>query len=108
MGASIPGAPGLPIGRNPDLAWGATYTFMDATDSWIENCKDGMYFREPDRWIPFSVRKEIIRRKKKPPMKSSFMKMIMACWKGTRMSQDITSQPHGHRPLQGREYHKYR
>ncbi len=67
MGASIPGAPGLPIGRNPNLAWGATYTFMDATDSWIEKCKDGMFFREPGRWVPFKVRKEIIRRKKKPP-----------------------------------------
>ncbi len=66
MGASIPGAPGLPIGRNPNLAWGATYTFMDATDSWIEKCQNGMFFREPDRWIPFRTRKEVIRRKKKP------------------------------------------
>jgi penicillin G amidase len=66
MGASIPGAPGLPVGRNPDLAWGATYTFMDATDSWIEQCRDGKYFREPDQWIPFVERKEQILRKKKP------------------------------------------
>jgi penicillin G amidase len=66
MGASIPGLPGIPVGRNPDLAWGATYTFMDATDSWVENCKDGMYLRGPDRWIPFRIRKEVIKRKKKP------------------------------------------
>lgn len=72
MGASFPGAPGLPIGRNPDLAWGATYTFMDATDSWIENCKDGKYFRAPDRWMPFRVRKETILRKKKPPIEIVF------------------------------------
>jgi penicillin amidase len=68
MGASIPGAPGLPVGRNPDLAWSATYTFMDATDSWIEQCRNGKYFREPDQWILFNERRERILRKKKPPV----------------------------------------
>jgi penicillin G amidase len=68
IGASIPGAPGLPVGRNPDLAWGATYTFMDSTDSWVENCRDGKYFREPDIWTPFAKRTETILRKKKKPM----------------------------------------
>ena len=36
MGATMPGLPAIIVGRNPDLAWGATYTFMDGTDSWIE------------------------------------------------------------------------
>ncbi|MCU0597817.1 MAG: penicillin acylase family protein [Desulfobacterales bacterium] len=72
VGASIPGAPGLPIGRNPNLAWGATYTFMDSTDSWIENCQNGKFFREPDRWVPFRVRKEVIQRKKKEPQEIIF------------------------------------
>ncbi|MFZ5571322.1 MAG: penicillin acylase family protein [Thermodesulfobacteriota bacterium] len=68
MGGTMPGTPALLVGRNPDLAWTATYTFMDGTDSWIEKCRDGKYFREPDQWLDFSRRKEIINRKKKPPV----------------------------------------
>ena len=68
MGATMPGAPALLVGRNPDLAWSATYTFMDGTDSWIEQCKDGKYFREPGQWETFKQRKEIIKRKKKDPV----------------------------------------
>ena len=64
VGGSMPGFPGVLIGRNPELAWGATYAFIDAVDSWIEQCKDGCYYREGEGWIPFQERKEIIRRKK--------------------------------------------
>jgi len=72
MGGTMPGAPALLVGRNPDLAWTATYTFMDGTDSWIEKCKDGKYFREPDQWIAFTKRTEIIKRKKKDPVSVTF------------------------------------
>ncbi len=72
MGGTMPGAPALLVGRNPDLAWTATYTFMDATDSWVEKCKDGKYFREPDQWVAFAQRKEVIQRKKKAPVTVTF------------------------------------
>ncbi|MFH2065621.1 MAG: penicillin acylase family protein [Pseudomonadota bacterium] len=72
MGGTMPGAPALLVGRNPDLAWSATYTFMDGTDSWIEQCRDGKYFREPDQWIDFSRRTEIIKRKRKDPVTVTF------------------------------------
>ncbi len=72
MGGTMPGAPALLVGRNPDLAWSATYTFMDSSDSWIEKCKDGSYFREPCEWTPFAERQEIIKRKKKDPVKVVF------------------------------------
>lgn len=72
MGGSMPGGPGILIGRTPDVAWGATYAFMDTVDSWIERCKDGEYYREPGRWIPFRQRKEVIRRKKKGPVEVTF------------------------------------
>ena len=68
MGGSMPGMPGIFIGRNPDIAWGVTYAFMDATDSWVEYCKDGRYYREPNRWEAFNQRKETIQRKKKAPV----------------------------------------
>ncbi len=72
MGGSMPGSPGILSGRNPDVAWGATYAFMDAIDSWIERCKDGRYYREPDDWLPFRERKERIIRKKKAPVEVTF------------------------------------
>lgn len=61
--ATMPGLPGLLLGRNNDLAWGVTYTFMDTIDSWIEDCRDGLYRRE-DIWLPFKQRTEVIQRKK--------------------------------------------
>src|SRR5262249_12058190 len=65
IGATIPGLPAMLVGRTPDLAWGATYTFMDTVDAWSEHCKGGRY-RRGDAWEPFRVRQETIRRKKKP------------------------------------------
>jgi len=68
MGASVPGGPGILIGRNPDLAWGVTYAFADMTDSWIEQCRDGACFRGNAGWKPFVERKEMIHRKGKSPV----------------------------------------
>ncbi len=61
--ATMPGMPILLISRNNNLAWGATYSFMDATDSWIEQCKDGKYFKD-NNWHKFNERVEVIERKK--------------------------------------------
>ncbi len=73
MGASMPGMPGMLVGRSPDLAWGATYAFADASDSWIEHCRNGCCYREKDdTWQPFQVRKETVKRKKKPPVEITF------------------------------------
>jgi len=72
MGGSMPGAPGILSGRNRRVAWGATYTFMDAEDSWVERCRDGKYYREDQGWVPFRVRRETIERKKKPPVEFVF------------------------------------
>ena len=72
MGGTMPGAPALLVGRNRNLAWSATYTFMDGTDSWIEKCKEGKYMREPDKWGDFTEREELIKRKKKDPVKVIF------------------------------------
>jgi penicillin G amidase len=68
MGATMPGIPGLLVGRTSRLSVGATYSFMDGVDSWIERCKDGAFYREDDGWKPFVTRKETIRRKKKEPV----------------------------------------
>ncbi len=71
LGMGMPGLPGVIVGRNQDVAWGATYTFMDTVDSWIEECKDGK-FKRGDEWQKFSERKEIIKRKKHPDVEVVF------------------------------------
>jgi len=73
MGGTMPGCPSVLVGRTNDLAWGATYSFADAVDSWIEKCKEGKYYRtDKKKWIPFQQRKEIIKRKKKDPVEIVF------------------------------------
>ncbi|MCB2145247.1 MAG: penicillin acylase family protein [Deltaproteobacteria bacterium] len=68
MGVTIPGVPGLIIGRSNHLAWSATYAYMDMLDYRIERCRDGNYFRK-DGWKPFTVREEEIKVKNKPSIR---------------------------------------
>jgi penicillin amidase len=71
MGATMPGAPGVPIGRNADVAWGITYSYMDCMDSWVEECRDG-FRRKGDGWEPLRVREGAIERRGKPPVAYRF------------------------------------
>jgi penicillin amidase len=66
LGASMPGLPAMLVGRSAHLAWGVTYSFADAVDSWVEHCLDGRYRRGEDEGIPFRQRTEVIRRTKSP------------------------------------------
>jgi penicillin amidase len=72
----MPGLPALNVGRTPDLAWGVTYPYMDATDSWVERCRDGKYWREDGSgagtWKEFRRRTDTIRRKGKDPVEVTF------------------------------------
>ncbi len=68
LGVSIPGVPGLIIGRSSHVAWSATYSYMDMLDYRIERCRDGKYYRR-DGWKPFSVREETIKVKNRPDRK---------------------------------------
>ncbi|MFN4150673.1 MAG: penicillin acylase family protein, partial [Candidatus Sericytochromatia bacterium] len=71
IATSMPGLPGVLLGRTKYLSWGATYTFMDSVDSFIEDCKDGKYLREGE-YLPFKERKEIIKRKNKESVEITF------------------------------------
>ena len=71
IGATMPGLPGLIIGRTNDLAWGATYSFLDAIDSWVEHCK-GSQYRKGDTWHDFQQRRETIVRKGRDPLEVTF------------------------------------
>lgn len=63
IGMGMPGLPGVLVGRNKQVAWGVTYTFMDTVDSWVEDCKGGQY-RKDGAWHDFATRREVIKRKK--------------------------------------------
>jgi penicillin G amidase len=71
MAATMPGLPAALIGRNHNLAWGATYSFMDAIDSWIEECRGGRY-RRGDQFLELTRRTESIQRKGGEPTTITF------------------------------------
>ncbi len=77
---TMPGIPGPLVGRNRALSWGATYTFMDAIDSWVEEARDGRV-RRGDAWVEPVRREEVIRRKKSPPV-------TMVIWETDRGTVD--------------------
>ena len=64
---TMPGIPAAILGRSAELSWGVTYSFMDAIDSWVEDCRDGCY-RRGEEWRPFTERRERVLRKKKKPV----------------------------------------
>ena len=63
MGATMPGIPGVIMGRTRHLSAGFTYGYMDMIDYFIEDCRAGKYRRD-DGWKPFRERRETISRKK--------------------------------------------
>jgi penicillin G amidase len=72
VAATMPGIPAFLVGRTDTLAWGPTYAFMDAVDSWVEECRDGAVRRVvdgADTWVPAAARTEEIRRRRGEPVR---------------------------------------
>lgn len=67
LGITMPGVPGVVMGRTRDLAFGFTYGFMDMVDYFVEDCRDGRC-RRGDDWQAVEVRTERILRKGKDPV----------------------------------------
>jgi len=61
-GVTMPGLPGIIMGRSKRLSVGFTYGFMDMVDYFIEECQGGK-FRRDDGWHSFRQRRETIWRK---------------------------------------------
>lgn len=62
-GASIPGMPGLLVGHNDRIAWGATLGFCDQQDLYLERLRwDGVpEYQFEGAWRPATVHREEIR-----------------------------------------------
>ena len=72
VAATMPGLPGFLVGRTDSLAWGPTYAYMDATDSWVEECRGGAVRRDVDgepTWVPATERVEEIRVRRGTPQR---------------------------------------
>ena len=60
-GFTLPGVPGVVVGYNRDVAWGATNAMVDDMDFAIEALDDaGRRYRNGDSWLEFAVRPETI------------------------------------------------
>lgn len=71
LGATLPGMPGVVLGRNRRIAWGFTNTGPDVQDLYIEHVRDGApgQYQTPDGWAPFQERQEILRVKGQPDVR---------------------------------------
>ncbi len=60
-GVTVPGVPGIILGHNDSIAWGATNVGPDVQDLYIEEFNDKGEYKTPDGWKKPRVRKEVIK-----------------------------------------------
>jgi penicillin amidase len=62
-GASLPGLPYILIGHNPSVAWGATLSYIDCEDLFIERFHPEYptQYLVDDDWIEAAVREEVVK-----------------------------------------------
>jgi penicillin amidase len=60
IGATLPGVPGVVLGRNDRIAWGATNVEPDTQDLFVLNVKNGAY-QTPNGPVKLETREEIIK-----------------------------------------------
>ncbi len=69
IGATLPGVPGIVLGHNERIAWGATNTGPDVQDLYIEKLEGRDAYLTPDGPRPFAVRQETIKVRGAPDVK---------------------------------------
>lgn len=75
MGATLPGAPVMPLGRTAQLAWAPTYGTADVNDFYVEEVRDGEY-RRGEEWLPLKSREDTLRPKKEAPIHLRFFETV--------------------------------
>ncbi|WP_167764553.1 penicillin acylase family protein [Thermus tengchongensis] len=61
IGATLPGVPGIVIGRNECIAWGVTNVGADVQDLYLLEDVEGKGYRYKGQVVPYRVREERIR-----------------------------------------------
>ena len=71
IGATLPGAPSVVLGRTAGVAWAFTNTGPDVQDLYLEqvDTANPKRYRTPDGWAEFQLREETIRVKGQPDEK---------------------------------------
>ena len=69
MGATLPGVPGVVLGRNQKIAWGFTNTGPDVQDLYIERVDGAGQVLAPEGWQKLATRSEVIKVKGQPDVK---------------------------------------
>jgi penicillin G amidase len=59
-GVTFPGVPGIILGHNADIAWGATNVGPDVQDLYIETFNEKGEYKTPTGWQAGTIRKETI------------------------------------------------
>ena len=65
-GVTFPGVPGIVLGHNEYIAWGATNVGPDVQDLYVETFNEKGEVKTPSGWEPAKVRKEEIRVRANP------------------------------------------
>ncbi len=67
VGASLPGLPGIVIGRTPTVAWGLTNAMLDDCDLWLEELDEsGTRYRLDGAWHDLEIDAQRVPRRGKP------------------------------------------
>ena len=83
-GVSAPGIPGVILGHNDFIAWGATNVGPDVQDLYAETFNDKGEVKTPTGWVRLKVRHEVIKVRSNPLNPAT-----------TDMTVDYTETPHG-------------
>lgn len=65
-GVTVPGAPGVILGHNEHIAWGATNVGPDVQDVYLETFNESGQVRTASGWTPATVRHEVIKVRTSP------------------------------------------
>jgi len=65
-GVTFPGVPGVVLGHNENIAWGATNVGPDVQDLYYETFNSGGKYKTPTGWADPVVRREVIRVRPNP------------------------------------------
>jgi penicillin amidase len=72
IGASIPGLPGIAVGRSRRVAWSGTFAVADNVDLFVEELAGGRT-REREGWQAVTRREVEVRRRGRAPLRLSFL-----------------------------------
>lgn len=89
LGATIPGLPGIGVGRNRRVAWAGTFAVADNIDFTVEQVEAGLARRAGGPPHPIATREVEIARRFKRPLRVTFYETdrgVLECESGTTLA----------------------